>query len=353
LNKSTEDFEGGDLKLPAGNGNKRFLITGGAGFIGSHLAELLLDNGCSVSVLDDLSTGALTNIQPLLANPRFHFARADVNNEVVLDRLASEAHTIIHLAAAVGVQLIVQRPVHTILNNIRGAEAVLNAALRYGCLTFIASTSEVFGKSVKVPFNEDDDVLLGASNKSRWSYAVSKLVDECLAFAYHREHGLPVILARLFNTVGARQRGYYGMVIPRMMRQAISGMPITVFGDGSQRRCFCDVRDVVSAIYLLIQSPSAVGHLFSIGSQEEISMLDLANRIKFVTGSSSDIVRIPYDQAYGPGFEDMERRVPDTAKIEAYTGWSRSLELEETLYSVRDWCISNAEPEAGISLTNR
>jgi UDP-glucose 4-epimerase len=329
----------------------RYLITGGAGFIGTHLAELLLADGATVSVLDDLSTGTMENIKHLLPNPRFHFARADVNNEIVLDRLASEAQTIVHLAAAVGVQLIVQKPVHTILTNIKGAEAVLNAALRYGCRTFMASTSEVFGKSVKIPFSEDDDVLLGATSKSRWSYAVSKMVDECLAFAYYREFGLSVVLARLFNTVGARQRGSYGMVIPRMMRQALSNLPLTVFGDGSQRRCFADVRDVVKAIRLLLLCPETGGELFSIGSQEEISMIGLAERIRAVAESKSEIVKVSYRDAYGPGFEDMERRVPDTSKITALTGWRPAITLEETLVSVRDWCAENPEPVGGMSLT--
>lgn len=329
---------------------RTILITGGAGFIGCHLTELLLTRGFRVSVLDDLSTGTLENISHLLPHPRFAFARADVNNEGVLDRLASEAHTIVHLAAAVGVNLIVQKPVHTILTNIKGAESVLNAALRYGCLTFVASTSEVFGKGIKTPFAEEDDVLLGATSKSRWSYAVSKMVDECLAFAYHREYGLPIVLARLFNTVGPRQRAYYGMVIPRMVRQALGNLPITVHGEGSQRRCFCDVRDVVQAIYLLIRNPSAIGNLFTVGSDREISILDLAHRIRAITGSSSEIIKVPYHSAYGPGFEDMERRVPDTTKIRDLLGWQPEFGLEETLSDVVNWCQSHVEPEPGLSL---
>jgi len=330
--------------------HKSILITGGAGFIGSHLAEFLLAKGHRVSILDDLSTGTLANIQHLMSDASFEFARADVNNEVVLDRLASNAHTIVHLAAAVGVQLIVQKPVHTILTNIKGAEAVLNAALRYGCLTFMASTSEVFGKGVKVPFAEEDDVLLGATSKSRWSYAVSKMVDECLAFAYYREYGLPVVLARLFNTVGPRQRGYYGMVIPRMVRQALANQPITVYGTGSQRRCFSDVRDVVEAIYLLIESPKAAGELFAIGSQNEITILELAGRIRDMSGSRSEIILVPYQNAYGPGFEDMERRVPDTSKITESVGWRPAYGLDETLRRVIDWCRTNPEPDSGLSL---
>lgn len=332
--------------------SQNVLITGGAGFVGSHLAEMLLLKGFTVRALDDLSTGAYRNIEHLLPNPRFTFARADVNNELVLDRLASQSDTIVHLAAAVGVQLIVQRPVHTILTNIKGAESVLNAALRYGCRTFIASTSEVFGKGVKTPFGEEDDVVLGATSKSRWSYAVSKMVDECLAFAYHREYGLPIVLARLFNTVGPRQRGQYGMVIPRMVRQALNSEPITVFGDGQQRRCFCDVRDVVRAIFLLISSPKATGHLFAIGSQEEISMLELAVKIREVTQSRSEIVKIPYSHAYGPGFEDMERRVPDTTKIGNVVGWRSEIGLSETLEGIVEWSRNNAEPDSGLALTN-
>ena len=330
--------------------HKHVLITGGAGFIGSHLSELFLAGGSEVSVIDDLSTGTLANIEQLLPNPRFHFARTNVTNEVVLDRLASEADTIIHLAAAVGVQMIVNRPVHTLLTNVRGAEVVLDAALRYGCRTFIASTSEVFGKGVRVPFAEDDDILLGATSKSRWSYAVSKMVDECLAFAYHREYGLPVVLARLFNTVGPRQRGRYGMVIPRMMRQALDSEPITVFGDGSQSRCFCDVADVVQAIYRLISHQDAAGELFAIGSNAEISMLQLADLIREVAGSRSEIVKIAYEDAYGPGFEDMERRVPDTTKINRYIGWSPTFDLRQTLIRVRDWCIANHESDLGIAM---
>ena len=254
------------------------------------------------------------------------------------------------MAAAVGVQLILQRPVHTILTNTRGAEAVLNAALRYGCVTFLASTSEVFGKGLKTPFSEEDDVVLGATGKGRWSYAVSKMVDECLGFAYHREYGLPVVMARLFNTVGPRQRGHYGMVIPRMMRQALDGRPITVFGDGAQTRCFCDVRDVVEAIWLLTQNPAAHGDLFSIGSQNEISILELAQKIRAIAGSRSEIVTVPYEQAYGPGFEDMERRVPDTRKIANCVGWQPRIALDETLAQVRDWSMTHAEPESGLTL---
>jgi len=206
---------------------------------------------------------------------------------------------------------------------------------------------------VKTPFAEEDDVLLGATSKSRWSYAVSKMVDECLAFAYHREYGLPVVIARLFNTIGPRQRGSYGMVIPRMMRQAIEGQPITVFGDGSQRRCFCDVRDVVEAIHLLITNRSAEGHLFTIGSQSEISMIALAEKIKKIADSSSEIIRMSYQEAYGPGFEDMERRVPDTAKIENCVGWRPARNLEATLTEVRDWCLAHSESSSGLSLTAR
>jgi len=327
---------------------KSVLITGGAGFIGSHLAELLLARGFKVSVLDDLSTGTRANIAHLLPNPRFHFAQADVGNEVVLDRLASEAHTIVHLAAAVGMHLMVERPVHTILTNTRGAEAVLNAALRYGCVTFLASTSEVFGKGIKMPAGEEDDVVVGPPGKSRWSYAVSKMVDECLGLAYHREYGLPVTIGRLFNTVGPRQRGNHGMVVPRMMRQALEGRPITVYGEGTQRRCFCDVRDVVQAIWLATQNPAAQGNVFSIGGQSEISILDLARKIRMVARSRSDIVRVPYEQAYGPGFEEVERRVPNLTKIASLSGWRPRITLDETLVQVRDWSMAHAETESGL-----
>jgi UDP-glucose 4-epimerase len=317
--------------------SQTYLITGGAGFIGSHLAELLLDNGRQVLVIDDLSTGSMTNIEPLLGRAGFHFARASITDEIVLDRLASQADIIVHLAAAVGVQLIVEHPVHTIQTNVMGTEAVLKAALRYGCRTLIASTSEVYGKGHRIPFSEDDDVLLGATSRSRWSYAASKMVDEFLGLAYHREFGLDVVVMRFFNTVGPRQSSRYGMVIPRFVRQALRGESITVFGDGSQSRCFCDVRDVIQAVAALAQHPTVAGTVFNIGSTEEISIGRLAERVKAQTASESRIEFIPYGEAYAPGFEDMQRRVPDIGRINALIGWAPRYDLAAILGAVIDY----------------
>jgi len=313
---------------------EHILITGGAGFIGSHLAEALLASGKQVSVLDDLSTGRFENIAHLVGQPGFSFAIDSITNHMVLDRLASECQVIIHLAAAVGVQLIVEHPVHTIETNIMGTEAVLQAAGRYKAKVLIASTSEVYGKGIRVPFSEDDDVVLGPTNKSRWSYAASKMVDEFLALAYHQSRGLPVVIARLFNTVGPRQTGRYGMVIPRFVKQALAGDPITVFGDGRQSRCFCDVSDTVTALVDLAHHPQAIGRVFNVGSTDEVTILDLAERVKVITGSRSTIQLIPYDQAYAPGFEDMRRRVPDITRIQALIGWQPQRNLDEILTDV-------------------
>lgn len=312
------------------------LITGSAGFIGSHLADALLAQGHRVLGIDNLSTGRSDNIRHLLTNPNFHFACASITHEVVLDRLASEADIIIHLAAAVGVKLVVEHPVHTIETNVMGTEAVLQAARRYGCRVLIASTSEVYGKGNKIPFSEEDDVLLGATSKSRWAYAASKMVDEFLGLAYKREYDLSVVLFRLFNTVGPRQTGRYGMVIPRFIGQALRGEPITVYGDGTQSRCFCDVSDVVKAITGLAQHPEAPGQLYNIGGTEEVRIQELAERIKVVTESSSEIIHIPYTEAYADGFEDMQRRMPDTNRIQALLGWHPQLSLDQILMRVRD-----------------
>lgn len=319
------------------------LITGGAGFIGSLVAETILEQGHKVLVIDDLSTGRFSNISHLLKNSKFHFARASVRDEIVLDRLASKSQVIIHLAAAVGVDLIMKNPVHTLETNIMGTEAVLKTALRYGCKVLLASTSEVYGKGNSFPFGEDDDVLLGPTNKSRWAYAASKMVDEFLGLAYYAEHDLPVIPFRMFNTVGPRQTGHYGMVIPRLMHQALKGEPLTVYGDGTQRRCFCDVYDVVQALVGLMSHPDAPGTLFNIGSEEEISIINLAEKIKKITKSSSNIILIPYSKAYAPGFEDMERRVPSTNRIRNLIGWKPTLSLDDTLIRVKDDLIANPE----------
>ena len=318
------------------------LITGGAGFIGSHLAETLLARGDSVTVIDDLSTGSFANIEHLTGNPCFRFAIESITNEVVLDRLASECNVIYHLAAAVGVQLIIQQPVHTIETNVMGTEAVFKAALRYRAKVLVASTSEVYGKSGRVPFAEDDDITLGPTSRNRWAYAATKMVDEFLALAYHREHGLPVVIFRLFNTVGPRQTGRYGMVIPRFVRQALAGEPLTVYGDGSQSRCFCNVSDSVRAIAGLAEAPDAVGRVFNIGSTEEVTILELARRTLALASDGDDnwqqqIRFISYEDAYALGFEDMQRRVPDISRIGQTIGWSPRIPLDTTLQQVIDF----------------
>lgn len=322
-----------------------YLITGGAGFIGSHLAEALLARGHQVTVIDDLSTGRFDNISHLRGHPRFRFAIDSITNEIVLDRLASECEGVFHLAAAVGVDLVVRQPVRTIQTNIMGTEAVLRVAARYRVPVLISSTSEVYGKGVRVPFCEDDDVLLGATCRSRWAYAASKMVDEFLGLAYHREVGLPVVIARLFNTVGPRQTGRYGMVVPRFIAQALRGDPITVYGDGRQSRCFCDVGDVVVALIGLMEHPAAAGRVFNVGSTAEITIEALAQRVREITGSASPIVHIPYDEAYAPGFEDMRRRVPDIGRIRSLLGWEPRITLDETLARVRDWLIAEGRHE--------
>jgi UDP-glucose 4-epimerase len=319
---------------------RRSLVTGGAGFIGSHLAEALLQRGDQVTVIDDLSTGRFENIRHLTGDPRFRFAIDSITNEMVLDRLASECDVIYHLAAAVGVMLIVDKPVHTIETNVMGTEAVLRAALRYRAKVMIASTSEVYGKGNHVPFREEDDVVLGPTCRSRWSYAASKMVDEFLALAYYREKGLPVVIFRLFNTVGPRQTGRYGMVIPRFVEQALRGEPLTVYGDGQQSRCFLHVHDAVEAILTLSSYEQAVGEVFNVGSTEEITVADLARKVLKMTEScrpqvaGSEITFVPYDQAYAVGFEDMQKRVPDISKMQQYTGWFPKRSLEETLQDV-------------------
>jgi UDP-glucose 4-epimerase len=313
------------------------LITGGAGFIGSHLAEALLRRGDQVTVIDDLSTGRFENIEPLTADKNFRFALETITNETVMDRLGSECDRILHLAAAVGVQLIVEDPVHTIETNVMGSEAVLRVARRYRRKVFLASTSEVYGKNTKVPFREDDDGVFGATTVTRWAYATSKALDEFLALAYHRSQNLPVVIGRFFNTVGPRQSAQYGMVIPRFVRQALQGDPITVYDDGLQTRCFCNVRDVVRAILLLIESPEAEGQVFNIGSTEEISVKALAEMVKRSTKSSSEVTFIPYHQAYNGGFEDMRQRIPDVQKIRRVTGWKPEIPLAKTLDEIIEY----------------
>ncbi len=310
------------------------LITGGAGFIGSHLAEALVGLGNQVVAIDDLSTGRIENITGLVDAPRFQFVRETIRNEAVMDRLVSGCDVIYHLAAVVGVELVVKDPAQTIETNLIGTETVLRLARQYRKRVLIASTSEVYGKSTDIPFREDSDRVMGPTTKSRWCYAESKAMDEFLALAYHKQFGVPVVICRFFNTVGPRQTGRYGMVIPRLVQQAMAGQRLTVYGDGQQSRCFCNVRDTVRAIVALGAEPRATGEVFNVGSNEEVTILDLAQRILARTGSHSEIKLIPYDQAYAPGFEDMHRRVPDIRKIKAVIGWQPTIPLDETLDQV-------------------
>jgi len=310
----------------------RALITGGAGFIGSHLAGRLVDCGYQVTVIDDLSTGQLRNIKGLMSNANFSYAVEDIRNIHVIDRLVSECDIIFHLAAAVGVRNIIDRPINTIEVNIGGTEMILRTASRYRRRVLIASTSEVYGKGVDFPFREDDDTLSGPTRRSRWSYAASKAIDEFLSFAYHEEVGLPVTLFRLFNTVGPRQLGQYGMVVPRFVRWALTNEPIQVYGDGRQQRCFANVFDVVRAIQGLAERDETIGELYNIGSAEEISIMGLAERIRDRADSASEIKLIPYDQAYQQsGFEDFRRRVPSISKIQSAIGWGPSTPLDLTI----------------------
>jgi UDP-glucose 4-epimerase len=312
----------------------RVLITGGAGFVGSHLAEALLARGDQVFVLDNLSTGSIDNIVHLKNEPKFHYTIDSVTNEPVLAELIDRCDVVVHLAAAVGVKLIVEQPVHTIETNVHGTEVVLKHANKKKKLVLIASTSEVYGKSAEVPFHEDADLVLGPTAKHRWAYACSKMIDEFLALAYWKERKLPVIVVRLFNTVGPRQTGQYGMVIPNFVRQAIAGQPITVFGDGTQSRSFTYVGDVVRGMVALIDEPRAIGQVFNIGNGNEITIGDLADKVKALTHSTSKVVHIPYDEAYEAGFEDMPRRVPDISKIKALVGYAPTVELDEILTRV-------------------
>ena len=309
----------------------RFLITGGAGFIGSHLAERLLDRGDYVVLLDNLSTGSMENIRHLKTSERMEYHLDSIENRQLIAELVDDAEVIVHLAAAVGVRLIVESPVRTIETNVNGTQHILEAAAKKRKLVVTASTSEVYGKSTQVPFHEEADLVLGPTTKGRWSYAASKALDEFLALSYWKEKKVPVIVVRLFNTVGPRQTGRYGMVLPNFVRQALDHAPISVYGDGKQSRCFCDVRDTVQALIKLIESDRAVGEVVNIGNTEEISIEDLARRVKLRTSSSSAIEFIPYDQAYEPGFEDMMRRVPCVDKLYAITGFRPQTPLDEII----------------------
>ena len=314
----------------------RAFITGGAGFIGSHLAEALLASGNEVSILDDLSTGAIQNIEHLKGRPGFRYTIDSVTNEPLLAELIDDCDVVFHLAAAVGVKLIVEAPVHTIETNVHGTEVVLRHANKKKKLVVIASTSEVYGKSTAVPFNEDDDLVMGPTPKHRWAYACSKAIDEFLALAYWKEKKLPVIIARFFNTVGPRQTGRYGMVIPNFVRQGLSGQTITVYGDGTQTRSFCHVADVVEGLLRLVQEPRAIGEVFNIGNDQEVTIMALAEKVRALTGNRSSIVTVPYEQAYEAGFEDMPRRVPDLRKIQALVGYAPKSDLDQILTAVID-----------------
>jgi UDP-glucose 4-epimerase len=310
----------------------RYLITGGAGFIGSHLADALLESDNSVTVLDNFSTGAQANLEHL--SGRMRVVHGSVLDALLVDELVETTDVVVHLAAAVGVRLIVENPLRSFITNIRGSETVLEAAHRYRKKVLLASTSEVYGKGSQAAFEEDGDRVLGSNKVSRWGYSTSKAVDEILAFAYHRERGLPTVVVRLFNTVGPRQSAAYGMVIPRLVEQALAGEPLTVYGDGQQSRCFCHVADVVRALLLLLEESTAEGDVFNVGSTEEITILELARMVVEMTGSSSEIRTIPYSEAYEEGFEDMRRRVPSIAKIQGAVGWTPSVGLKDIIKDV-------------------
>jgi UDP-glucose 4-epimerase len=314
----------------------RHLITGGAGFIGSHLCDELLARGDEVHVLDDLSTGSVENIRHLKGRPGFDYTIESLNNTAIVAELVDDADVVYHLAAAVGVQLIVESPVRTIETNVHCTEIVLAQASKKKKPVFVASTSEVYGKSRDLPYREDGDLMLGPTVRGRWSYACSKALDEFLAIAHWKERKLPTVVGRLFNTVGPRQTGRYGMVVPNFVRQALADEPLTVFGDGTQSRCFCHVSDVVRAVADLMRRDDAYGEVFNIGADEEISILDLARQVQRMTESKSEITIVPYEEAYEPGFEDMQRRIPDTSKIRSLLGWHPTKSLAEILSDVID-----------------
>jgi UDP-glucose 4-epimerase len=316
---------------------RRSLITGGAGFIGSHLAEELLRRGEEVHVLDDLSTGSMDNIDHLKSKPDFHYVIGSIRNDSLTAEMVDRCDAVFHLAAAVGVRLIIESPVNTIETNVHGTEVVLKHAAKKGKKVMVASTSEVYGKSEEMPFREDQDLLLGPTDKGRWSYACSKAIDEFLALAYWREKRLPVIVVRFFNTVGPRQTGRYGMVLPSFVKQALEAKPITVFGDGTQSRSFTYVGDVISAVIGLMNHEGAVGQVFNVGSSQELTINELAEMVKQITGSRSEIVHVPYDKAYGAGFEDTCRRVPDIRKIQQAIGYRPTLDVRGIIEKVVEY----------------
>lgn len=313
------------------------LVTGGAGFVGSHLTEALIAAGERVIVVDDLSTGSIKNLDPCRAHPQLTVHIGNIMDVPLMTELVDRADRVWHLAAAVGVRLIVERPVHTIETNIRGTEVVLSQAARKRRPLLLTSTSEVYGKSTRVPFSENDDLVFGRTTRPRWSYACSKAIDEFLALAYHAERGLPAVIARLFNTVGPRQTGQYGMVIPRFVSQALAGQPLTVYGDGSQSRAFADVSDVVGGLMGLMNSPAAAGNVYNVGNNQEISILDLAHKIIRACNSTSEIQLVPFEQAYDENFEDLARRVPDLDKIQHLTGYKAQRDINDIIARVVQW----------------
>lgn len=328
---------------------KHYLITGGAGFIGSHLAEELLRRGCAVHVIDDLSTGSIRNIDPLKSERGFSYTIGNVTDVPLMTELIDRVDAVFHLAAAVGVKLIFDNPTRTIQTNIRGAEVVFEQAARKKKKVFLASTSEVYGKGVRIPLEETDDLLLGSTTCPRWAYACSKAIDEFLALAYWKEKRSPSVIARFFNTVGPRQTGQYGMVIPRFIRQALAGEPITVYGDGSQTRCFGHVYDVVRAVIELMEKDETAGEVYNVGNDQEISILELAKRVVAATGSKSDIKLVPFDEAFGPDFEDMSRRVPNLKKLRSTIAWNdlRGIDdiLETTIKQIREEIANGLAPQ--------
>ncbi len=326
----------------------KVLVTGGAGFIGSHLSEALVRQGHAVVALDNLSTGRIENVDSLAHNPAFQLVVGSVLEEQLVDKFVERCDMIFHLAAAVGVELIVKHPLESLTTNIRGSEVVLAMANRYRKKILITSTSEIYGKNTNAPLKEDEDRILGSPLKSRWAYSTSKAIDEILAYTYWREKGLPTVIVRLFNTVGPRQTGAYGMVIPRFVQQALTGEPITIYGNGKQSRCFLHVQDAVRGMTALAELPQAAGEAFNLGSQEEISIAELAQRVIDITGSSSKILFIPYDEAYEEGFEDMVRRVPDVSKAKRFVGFSPTMKLNDILLSV----IEYYRRELNLNATN-
>ncbi len=319
----------------------KILVTGGAGFIGSHLVQKLLEQNFFVSVIDNLSTGRKENVSPFLENPNFQFYHDSIFNHPLLDSLIARADLVFHLAAAVGVKLIVEDPIRTIETNILGTEAVLKSSLKHHKKTFLASTSEVYGKSEQIPFSEENDLLLGPTTKSRWAYAASKMIDEFLALAYFKQKQLPVVLMRFFNTIGPRQAAQYGMVVPRFVEQAIRNEPLTVYGDGEQTRCFCDVEDVVEAMMKLMKSDRVIGQVFNIGSNEEISINELARKVIHLVYPAKNqeeieqqIRHLSYQEVYSEGFEEIKTRRPDIQKIKRFVGWESKTSLEKTIRKI-------------------